>query len=75
MHDAFLIGAPLDRLDDDIAKMRDVMSKAGRAVTGGLDIRTDAEVVRFPDRYMDDRGKAMWAKVVGLLNNPTKAAA
>ena len=49
VHDAFLIAAPLDRLDDDIAKMRDIMSKAGRAVTGGLDIRTDAEVVRFPD--------------------------
>ena len=55
--------------------MQDLMSKAGRAVTGGLDIRTDAEVVRFPDRYMDERGKAMWEKVVGLLNKTTKVAA
>ena len=75
VHDAFLIAAPLHRLDDDIAKMRDVMSKAGRAVTGGLDIRTDAEVVRFPNRYMDDRGRAMWEKVAALLNKSTKAAA
>ena len=64
VHDAFLIAAPLNRLEDDIAAMRDMMTKAGRAVTGGLDIRTDAEVVRWPGRYMDDRGKAMWAKVM-----------
>jgi DNA polymerase I len=75
VHDAFLIAAPLDRLDQDVAKMQELMSKAGRAVTGGLDIRTDAEVVRFPGRYMDERGKAMWKKVVGLLSKTTKVAA
>jgi DNA polymerase I len=75
VHDAFLIAAPLDRLDEDVAKMREVMSKAGRAVTGGLDIRTDAEVVRFPNRYMDERGEPMWDKVVGLLNKTNKVAA
>lgn len=75
MHDAFLITAPLDRLDEDVAKMRKVMSKAGRAVTGGLDIRTDAEVVRFPGRYVDERGKPMWEKVVGLLNRGSRIAA
>jgi DNA polymerase I len=75
IHDAFLINAPLDRLDEDVAKMRQIMSKAGRAVTGGLDIRTDAEVVRFPGRYMDERGKAMWEKVIALLNKSNKAAA
>jgi DNA polymerase-1 len=54
---------------------RDLMTKAGRAVTGGLDIRTDAEVVRWPDRYMDERGEAMWNKVVSLLNTTDRAAA
>ena len=68
VHDAFLIAAPLERLEDDIAAMRDIMTKAGRAVTGGLDIRTDAEVVRWPDRYMDERGKEMWEKVMSLLD-------
>jgi DNA polymerase-1 len=68
VHDAFLIAAPLDRLDEDVGRMREIMSRAGRAVTGGLDIRTDAHVVRWPDRYMDERGEAMWNKVVGLLN-------
>jgi DNA polymerase-1 len=75
VHDAFLIAAPLERLEDDITAMRDMMKKAGRAVTGGLDIRTDAEVVRWPDRYMDERGRAMWKKVVSLLDTNSGAAA
>jgi DNA polymerase I len=67
IHDAFLIAASLDRLDEDVAKMREFMSRAGEAVTGGLKIRTDAEVVKWPSRYVDERGKAMWDRVVGLL--------
>jgi hypothetical protein len=47
----------------------------GRAVTGGLDIRTDAEVVRWPDRYADERGRVMWQKVMSLLGKSSKAAA
>jgi hypothetical protein len=75
VHDAFLIEAPLSRLDDDVKKMRDFMSKAGQHVTGGLEIRTDAEVIKFPNRYMDDRGKAMWEKLVTLLNFSKRVAA
>jgi DNA polymerase-1 len=74
VHDAFLIEAPMDRLDQDIATMRD-LSKAGCAVTGGLNIRTDAEVIRFPNRYMDERGASMWEKVTGLLQETSRIAA
>ena len=73
VHDAFLIAAPLHRLEADISAMRDIMSRAGRAVTGGLDIRTDAEVVRWPGRYMDERGKAVWERVVTLLDRERAA--
>jgi DNA polymerase I len=75
VHDAFLIAAPLDRLDDDVAAMREIMSNAGRTVTGGLEIRTDAEIVRWPDRYMDERGEVMWNKVITVLNRTERAAA
>jgi DNA polymerase I len=74
VHDAFLIAAPLDRLEADITAMRDMMTKAGRAVTGGLDIRTDAEIVRWPDRYKDERGRAMWEKVMSLLEGTRRVA-
>jgi hypothetical protein len=70
VHDAFLIAAPLERLDEDVALMRELMAQAGRTVTGGFEVRTDAEVVRFPDRYMDERGEAMWNRVQALLPAP-----
>jgi DNA polymerase I len=73
VHDAFLIAAPLSRLDEDVANMQQTMSKAGRAVAG-LDIRTDADVIRWPNRYMDERGEVMWRKVIGLFDESCQVA-
>ena len=67
VHDAFLIYAPLDRLDADIAAMRAAMAQASRVVLGGFELGTDASVVRWPDRYMDPRGQVMWEQVMRLL--------
>ena len=74
VHDAFLIAAPLERLDEDVARMRALMSRAGRAVTGGFDVRTEKEVVRWPDRYMDPRGRAMWERIMAMLDGRRDAA-
>jgi hypothetical protein len=74
VHDAFVISAPIDRLDADVATMRDLMSAAGRVVTGGLNVRTDVEMVRWPDRYMDERGEAMWNRVIALLSRAAHKA-
>jgi len=69
VHDAFLITAPLERLDEDVAHMREIMSQAGEAVCG-IRVRTDAQVVRYPDRYMDEKGIDMWNLVVNLVHVP-----
>jgi hypothetical protein len=68
VHDAVLICAPLDRLDQDVARMQDAMREASRVVLGGFELRTDATVVRYPDRYMDERGVVMWGRVMSLLD-------
>jgi hypothetical protein len=68
VHDALAICSPLDRLDVDIATMRAIMTKAGEKVTGGLPVKTDVEIVRWPDRYMDPRGRKMWDLVTGLVD-------
>ena len=67
VHDAFVISAPIDRLENDVAAIREIMSRAGRLVTGGLDVRTSIKVARWPDRYMDSRGEDMWDRVIGLM--------
>ena len=68
VHDAILLEAPLEALDRDIARLQEIMTEAGRIVLDGFPVRTDAEVVRFPDRYMDKRGNAMWRIVNKLLD-------
>jgi hypothetical protein len=68
VHDAILIAAPLARLDLDVARMQEVMAHASRAVLSGFTLRSEVEIVRYPDRYMDKkRGKTMWERVVRLI--------
>ena len=68
VHDAFLICAPLDRLEEDVAAMRAAMAEASRIVLGGFELGTDVSITRWPDRYMDSRGRVMWERVMGLLD-------
>jgi DNA polymerase-1 len=74
IHDAFVISAPVDQIHDAVATMRTIMSKASRVVTDGLDVRTDAKIVCWPERYMDKRGKDMWDRVMSLLDRVQEPA-
>jgi hypothetical protein len=74
VHDAVLICAPLDRLDRDIARMRDAMREASRVVLDGFELGTDVEIVRYPDRYADPRGAVMWDRVMNLIRRRQSGA-
>jgi hypothetical protein len=63
-----LICAPLDRLDADVAEMQDAMREASRIVLNGIELGADASVVRYPERYMDERGTTMLKQVMALLD-------
>ena len=67
VHDALLIMAPTERIDEDVARMRGYMEEASKVVLAGFALRTEAVVVRYPDRYIDKRGKDFWNKIVNLL--------
>jgi hypothetical protein len=43
------------------------MAEASRAVLGGFELGTDVNVVRYPNRYMDGRGRVMWERVCKLV--------
>jgi DNA polymerase I len=75
VHDAVLICAPLNRLDQDMAGMRAAMAEASRIVLGGFELRTDVNVIRYPDRYMDGRGQVMWERVMRLIADRQARAA
>ena len=81
VHDAVLIEAPIERIEADVALMQEIMRRASRIVlnadAGGThELRTDAKIVRYPDRYSDKRGAAIWDRVLELLAaRPTTATA
>ena len=70
VHDALLIEAPLDELDQAIATTKSLMQDASRIVLDGFELGSDVKEVRFPDRYMDKRGAVMWNKVMSLIGEP-----
>jgi DNA polymerase I len=75
VHDAVLICAPLEGLDADVERMQDAMREASRIVLGGFELGTDAKIVRYPDRYMDERGVMMWDRVMKLINEQRQRTA
>lgn len=69
VHDAVLIEAPTEAIDDAIVAMQQAMTEAGELVLNGFRLRCKPEmIVRSPDRYMDEkRGRKMWETVMGIL--------
>jgi hypothetical protein len=67
VHDAILIEATLSELDEAVATTQELMARASAEVLGGFTLRSDARIVRYPERYMDERGTDMWETVWGLI--------
>jgi hypothetical protein len=59
LHDALLVHASVDKVDQTIAHVRSCWSRASAALLGGFELRceTDKEKVtyEFPRRYQDGR--------------------
>ena len=68
VHDAILLESTIDRIDRDVALLRDIMGRASSIVLGGPRLRVDAKVIRHPDHYSDSRGDEIWQHVTGLLD-------
>jgi DNA polymerase I-like protein with 3'-5' exonuclease and polymerase domains len=67
IHDALLVEGPADRVDEIVAATQQAMRDASEFVLPGFPLRSDAKVVKWPDRYMDPRGKKMWSTVCEIL--------
>lgn len=66
VHDALLIEAGADDIDAAVAATQQAMREASEIVLDGFTLRTDAKVVRHPERYSDKRGQVMWETVCEL---------
>jgi DNA polymerase family A len=67
VHDAVLIAAPIDEIDTAVAVTRQAMGEASCIVLNGFEVRTEAKVTRYPERFTDARGTRMWNVVTQLI--------
>ena len=67
LHDALLIEAPLADLDAAVRATQEHMAEASRTVLDGFELRTEVKTVRYPQRYSDPRGEAVWRAVERVL--------
>ena len=67
VHDALLIESDEKDIKDAVRVTQFIMESASQKVLGDFKIRTDASIVRYPDRYMDKRGLEMWDLVSNFI--------
>jgi hypothetical protein len=68
VHDALFVEGAADVIEAVVADTQTAMREASELVLPGFALRTDAKIVRHPDRYVDDRGREFWETVWGLLD-------
>ena len=66
IHDAVLIEAPLDELDEVISKAQVIMADVSDYILSGFRLSSDVDVVKYPERYTDERGAHLWETIIGL---------
>lgn len=67
VHDAVLIEAPDAEIEEAVVRAQALMARASRIVLAGIECGTGVEIIRSPDRYVDERGAGMWGRVMALL--------
>ena len=69
IHDALLIEAPTDQIDEAVERTQELMCLASKLVLDGFALRSDCKIVHSPDRYQDERGVKMWGEVMTALDS------
>jgi hypothetical protein len=67
VHDAVLIEAPDWEIDSVVAQTQQAMADAAAIILNGFPLRSDAKIIRWPDRYVDPRGREFWTRVLAAL--------
>ncbi|MFZ1932927.1 MAG: DNA polymerase [Thermoguttaceae bacterium] len=67
VHDALLVEGPAEMIEIVVAETQAAMAEAARITLNGFELRSDAKIIRWPERYMDDRGTIMWDAIMGIL--------
>ena len=63
VHDAVLVEAPIDEIEEVAQEAQRLMRQASEIVLDGFPLRTSVAITRYPDRYSDPRGVTMRERV------------
>jgi hypothetical protein len=73
-HDSFLIEDTVDRIEQSVERMQEIMRRSSRDLFGGFELRADCkpqDIVRYPDRFVDKReresGMRHWNPLMALI--------
>jgi hypothetical protein len=73
VHDALLVEGDNEDINDVVLETQRAMREASEIVLNGFPLRSDAKIVRSPERYADKRGAKMWATVWKVLGHDPDA--
>jgi len=66
IHDAVMIESTIDRIDNDVKRMQQIMGQASIEMFD-FEILTDAKIVKYPDNYVDERNTTMYNLICKLV--------
>ncbi len=66
IHDAIMIQETSNNINSKVLDAVKIMQKASEIVIG-KPLRVEAKTIIYPDRYIDDKGKATWERVSKIL--------
>jgi hypothetical protein len=75
-HDSFMIEAPIATIEQEVARLQEIVRQASRDLFGGFELRADCkparDIVKFPARFVDKReiedGMCHWNRLTALIN-------
>ena len=73
IHDALLVEGLDWEIDETVAETQEAMAEASAVILDGFRLRSDAKIVRWPGRYMDERGREFWGRVMELIGERREA--
>jgi DNA polymerase family A len=71
IHDALMVEANLEDIVAVVEQTQAAMQEASELVLPDFPLRTEAKIVRYPERYVDPRGVRMWKTVRTILEEAT----
>ena len=66
VHDAILIESKFDDIERDVQIAQSCMKQASRFILDGFELNSEAEIYRYPQRFLNESSEEFWHKVMSI---------